>query len=73
MPGIAEVIDKHLKSGKPVVPVMLGGGKAEEEEREKLAAMKLPVYPSPVRGVKTLAALVKYSSWKRGGVGLKSD
>jgi acetyl coenzyme A synthetase (ADP forming)-like protein len=64
MPGIADVLAKHLKSGKPVVPVMLGGGKAEEEERAKLADMKLPVYPSPVRGAKALAVLRKYASWK---------
>ncbi|MEW6592578.1 MAG: CoA-binding protein [Candidatus Hadarchaeota archaeon] len=59
MPGIAEVIAKQLKSGKPVVPVMLGGGKAEDEEKAKLASMKLPSYSCPSRCAKAIAALVK--------------
>jgi acyl-CoA synthetase (NDP forming) len=64
MLGIAEVIAKHLRFGKPMVPVMLGGGNVEREERGKLAASKVPVYPSPVRGVRALAALVRYASWR---------
>ncbi|MEM3519208.1 MAG: CoA-binding protein [Candidatus Hadarchaeales archaeon] len=60
MPGISEVLAKHSKGGKPIIPVMLGGGRAEEEERRKLAEMKLPSYPSPLRGAKVLSFL-----WKR--------
>lgn len=58
MPGISEVISNHVKSGKPVVPVMLGGGKAEEDERRKLAEMKLPSYSSPSRSAKVLSVLL---------------
>ena len=61
MPGIAEVIVKHLARGKTLVPVMLGGGKIEAEERAKLQAAKVPVYPSPTRGALALAALMEYA------------
>ncbi len=62
MPGIAEVILKNLQRGKPIVPVMLGGGKAEVEERAKLGKMRLSAYPCPVRGARALAALVRCAS-----------
>ncbi len=56
MPGIAEVIKKWSKR-KTIVPVMLGGGEAEEEERAKLAEEHIPVYSSPARAVRALNAL----------------
>ncbi|MDI6643145.1 MAG: CoA-binding protein [Candidatus Hodarchaeaceae archaeon] len=62
MPGIAEVISKNLQRGKPIVPVMLGGGKAETEERAKLRELRLPVYSCPVRGAKALATLTRYTA-----------
>jgi acyl-CoA synthetase (NDP forming) len=72
MPGIAEVISKHLGSGKPVIPVMLGGGRAEAEERQKLAATGIPVYGSPCRGAKVLAALLGYAEVRGRGLEEKS-
>ena len=61
MPGIADVIAKHLKSGKVIVPAMLGGGKVEEEERAKLN-VHVPTYSDPVRSVRAIAALLRYAS-----------
>ena len=61
MPGIAQVIVGHLARGKTLVPVMLGGGKVEVDERTKLQAAKVPVYPSPARGALALAALTEYA------------
>jgi acetyl coenzyme A synthetase (ADP forming)-like protein len=66
MPGIAEIVTKYAGSGKPVVPVMLGGGEVERKERAELASMKLPVFPSPTRGAKALAVLARYSSKPKG-------
>ncbi len=56
MPGIAEVIKKWA-TRKTIVPVMLGGGEAEERERAKLAEAHIPVYSSPARAVRALNAL----------------
>jgi acetyl coenzyme A synthetase (ADP forming)-like protein len=64
MPGISEVISKHLATGKPIVPVMLGGGKVEEEERSRLASEGIPTYPTPSRGAGVLAALYRYAERK---------
>lgn len=64
MPGISEVISKNLRAGKPIVPVMLGGGKAEDDERAKLAGMHLPSYSCPIRGAKVVAALAQMGSQK---------
>lgn len=64
MPGISEVIVKHVLRGKTIVPVMLGGGKAEAEERAKLADSGIPVYSDPVRAVRTLSACVRRALWK---------
>ena len=60
MPGITEVILKHFKAGKTIVPVMLGGGSVEVEERAKLQRANVPVYSDPTRAVRALAALVKH-------------
>ncbi len=64
MPGISDVISKHVSKGKIIVPVMLGGGKAEMEERTKLTNFGIPTYPDPVRGVKALATCVRRALWK---------
>ncbi len=61
MPGITDVIEKHLRGGKPIIPVMLGGGKAEDEEFAKMASRKIAAYRSPSRGAQALASLFKYS------------
>jgi acyl-CoA synthetase (NDP forming) len=57
IPGIAEVIAKHFNRGKTLMPVMLGGGEVEVEERKKLQHLRVAVYPNPVRAVRTLAAM----------------
>jgi acetyl coenzyme A synthetase (ADP forming)-like protein len=57
MPGIADVITKHFNLGKTLVPVMLGGGQVEAEERKKLQKLRVAVYSSPVRAARTLAAM----------------
>ena len=60
MPGITEVILKHFNAGKTVVPVMLGGGSVEVEERARLQRANVPVYPDPTRAVRALAALARH-------------
>jgi acetyl coenzyme A synthetase (ADP forming)-like protein len=60
MPGITEVILKHFKAGKTIVPVMLGGGSVEVEERAKLQKANVPVYSDPTRAVRALAALMRH-------------
>jgi acetyl-CoA synthetase (ADP-forming) len=64
MPGITEVISKHFGRGKVIVPVMLGGGEAEVAERKKLQELHIPVYPSPLRGARSLAILTRYTKLK---------
>jgi acetyl coenzyme A synthetase (ADP forming)-like protein len=59
MPGVAEVILKHYNTGKTIVPVMLGGGLVEVEERAKLQKVNVPVYSDPRRAVRALAALAR--------------
>jgi acyl-CoA synthetase (NDP forming) len=61
MPNISEVIAKHHRRGKTLVPVMLGGGQVEVEERRKLQSLHIAVYSSPVRAARALAALAKYA------------
>ncbi len=61
MPGISEVIAKHLSRGKTIIPVMLGGGKVEVEERAKLQKLHVPVYPSPLRAACVLSALTRHA------------
>ncbi|MEM4188327.1 MAG: CoA-binding protein [Candidatus Hadarchaeum sp.] len=63
MPGISDVIIKHVSQGKTIVPVMLGGGKAEVEERTKLVDSRIPVYSDPVRAVRALATCVRRAQW----------
>ncbi|MGQ9788916.1 MAG: acetate--CoA ligase family protein [Candidatus Hadarchaeaceae archaeon] len=64
MLGISDVIAKHVLKGKIIVPVMLGGGEAEVEEKAKLEALGIPVYTDPVRAVRALSACVRWSLWK---------
>ena len=61
MPGIAGVIAEHSRRGKTLVPVMLGGGQVEVEERRKLQNLHVAVYSSPVRAARALAALTRYA------------
>jgi acyl-CoA synthetase (NDP forming) len=62
MPGISDIIAKHFARGKTLVPVMLGGGRVEAEERAKLKGSGIPTYSSPVRAARTLAALARYGA-----------
>lgn len=57
MPGIADVITKHFSWGKTLVPVMLGGGQVEVEERGKLQNLRIAVYSNPIRAARALAAM----------------
>jgi len=61
MPNISEVIAEHSRRGKTLVPVMLGGGQVEVEERGKLQDLHMAVYSSPVRAARALAALARYA------------
>ena len=65
MPGISDVIVKHISQGKTIIPVMLGGGKAEAAEKAKLGGLKIPVYSDSARGARALSALTRYASWKK--------
>lgn len=65
MPGISDIIAKHFARGKALVPVMLGGGQVEAEERAKLQGPGIPTYSSPVRAARTLAALARYGAADR--------
>lgn len=56
MPGIAEVVERYFDR-VTLVPVMLGGGEAEVEERKKLGEKQIPVYSSPSRAVRALSVL----------------
>ncbi len=64
MPGISEVIAKHLSRGKTIIPVMLGGGKVEVEERAKLQKLHIPVYPITLRGACVLSVLTRHAGKK---------
>jgi acetyl coenzyme A synthetase (ADP forming)-like protein len=56
MPGIAETVERYFNR-VTLVPVMLGGGEAEAEERKKLEEKQIPVYSSPSRAVRVLSVL----------------
>lgn len=61
MPDISKVIAKHLSHGKIIIPVMLGGGKVEVEERAKLQKLHVPVFPSPLRAARVLSVLTRHA------------
>ncbi len=63
IPGVAEVVKKWLGKGKVLIPVYLGGGEVEEEERRKMHSQGIPVFPTPERGVKVAKALWEYSKY----------
>ncbi|MEM2908495.1 MAG: CoA-binding protein [Candidatus Hadarchaeales archaeon] len=69
MPGIAEIMAKHFHGGKTLVVVMLGGGDVELEERAKLQKMGIPVYSSPIRAARALAALTRYAEMRAERMG----
>ncbi len=61
--GASEVIKKWYLKGKTIIPVYLGGGKVEEEEKAKMHSMGIPVYPTPERAVKVAKALWIYTEF----------
>ena len=61
--GAAEVIKKWFRKGKVIIPVYLGGGKVEEEERKLMHSAGIPVFPTPERALKVAKALWEYSSY----------
>ncbi len=61
MPDISKVIAKHRSHGKIIIPVMLGGGKVEVEERAKLQKLHIPVFPSPLRAARVLSVLTRHA------------
>lgn len=56
MPGISEVIKERFER-LTIVPVMLGGGKEEIKEKEKLQEYEIPVFPTPESAMKILSVI----------------
>ncbi len=62
---VIEIIGEYKrKSEKPIVGVAMGGAKTERYAK-MLEERDVPVYPTPERGVRALAGLVRYSSYLR--------
>ncbi|KXB00486.1 hypothetical protein AKJ48_01315 [candidate division MSBL1 archaeon SCGC-AAA261O19] len=56
MPGISDVIKERFER-LTLVPVMLGGGKEEVEEKKKLQEEGIPVFSTPENAMKALSTL----------------
>ncbi|WP_297523182.1 acetate--CoA ligase family protein [Thermococcus sp.] len=56
--------DYQERSGKPIVAVAMGGRKTEHYAK-MLEERGVPVYPTPERGVRALAGLVRYAEYLR--------
>ncbi|AEH23833.1 acetate--CoA ligase family protein [Pyrococcus yayanosii] len=64
---VIEIIaDYARKSDKPIVAVAMGGKKTDRYAR-MLEEKGVPVYPTPERGVRALAALVQYAKYLERG------
>lgn len=46
--------------GKPQLVIFLGGADVERQERERMHLKKVPVFPTPERGVRALARLLAF-------------
>ncbi|WP_010478169.1 acetate--CoA ligase family protein [Thermococcus zilligii] len=57
------------KSDKPIVAVAMGGRKTDRYAR-MLEERGVPVYPTPERGVRAMAGLVRYAQYLKKGGGL---
>jgi acetyltransferase len=57
IPGAAD----QLTAGAPELVVFLGGAEVEREERQKLYAKGIPVFPTPERGVRALAQFFRFA------------
>ncbi len=58
IPGAAD----QVTAGAPELVVFLGGAEVEREERQKLYAKGVPVFPTPERGVKALAQFFRFEA-----------
>jgi acyl-CoA synthetase (NDP forming) len=56
IPGASE----QVTPGAPELVVFLGGAEVEREERQKLYAKGIPVFPTPERGVRALAQFFRF-------------
>ena len=54
--GASEVIDRD----HPELVIFLGGAEVEREEGRRLHARGVPVFPTPERGMRALAQLVRF-------------
>ena len=64
---IIEILAEYQKkSDKPILAVAMGGEKTERYAR-MLEERGVPVYPTPERGVRAMAGLVKYAEYLRRG------
>ncbi|CAB49276.1 acetate--CoA ligase family protein [Pyrococcus abyssi] len=59
------ITDYAKKSDKPIVVVSMGGYKTDKYAK-MLEERGIPVYPTPERGVRALAGLVRYAKYVRG-------
>jgi acyl-CoA synthetase (NDP forming) len=57
IPGAAD----QVTAGAPELVVFLGGAEVEREERQKLYAKGIPVFPTPERGVRALAQFFRFA------------
>jgi acetyltransferase len=60
--GASEVIDRN----HPELVVFLGGAEVEREEGRRLHALGIPVFPTPERGMRALAQLVRFGLPREG-------
>ena len=60
--GVVDVVEKHVKAGKPIVVGVLGY-KIAKQLLVEFERRKIPAYPSVHRSVKSLGALYEYSAF----------
>ena len=61
--GVVDVVEKHVKAGKPIVVGVLGY-KIAKQLLVEFERRKIPAYPSVHRSVKSLGALYEYSVFR---------
>ena len=61
--GVVDVVEKHVKAGKPIVVGVLGY-KIAKQLLVEFEKRKIPAYPSVHRSVKSLGALYEYSVFR---------
>jgi acetyl coenzyme A synthetase (ADP forming)-like protein len=60
---VVDVVDRHMRSGKPIIVGVLGFKMAKDMLRE-FERRRIPAYPSVSRSVKALRALYAYSRFR---------